>query len=110
MKKLIAILIILFGIYSTIHAQTSFRAKAERMISKKDKEIKPRKQMHHFAKAKKDKNIKYNGTLNRRKQVLSSKYTVDGNGFKCNKKINEKEINENVRKVRNKGTGTYIMK
>lgn len=66
--------------------------------------------MSHFAKAPRDKKIRHNGTQNRRKQCLNSKYNVDGNGFSCNKKINDKEINENVRKVRNKNTGTYIMR
>jgi hypothetical protein len=110
MKKVITILILLFGIYSLGHGQTTIRAKAERLISKRDKEIKPHRQMSHFAKAPKDKNMRYNGTQNRRRQVLNSKYKVDGNGFKSTKKIDDSDIKENVKKVRNKSTGTYIMK
>jgi hypothetical protein len=110
MKKLITILIILFGILQIGHAQASFRAKAEKLISKKDKEIKPYKQKYHFSKAPKDRKMQYNGTSVRRKQVENSKYNVAGNGFKSNKKFKEHEVNDNVKKIRNKSTGTYTMK
>jgi hypothetical protein len=110
MKKLITILIILFGISHFGQAQMSLRAKAEHIISKKDKEIKPHKQMAHFTKAPKDKRIRHNGTSVRRRQVANSKYNVQANGFKSNKKFNDNEVNDKVRKVRNKSTGTYTVK
>jgi hypothetical protein len=110
MKKLITILIILFGILQMGHAQASMRAKAEHLLSKRDKEIKPHKQISHFAKAPKDRKIRYNGTIVRRSQVASSKYNVEGNGFKSTKKFDDNQVNDRVRKVRNKSTGTYTMK
>jgi hypothetical protein len=111
MKKLITILLILLGISYFSHAQTSIIGKAERLISKKDKEIKPHKQMKHFAKRPIDPKMRYNGTAIRRQKVASSKYKVDGNGkFYTNKKFENHSVNDNVRKVRNKATGTYVMK
>jgi hypothetical protein len=110
MKKLIIILSLLYGISSFCIAQTSFRTKAEHFISKRDKEIKPHKQMSHFAKAPRDKRLRYNGTSCRRKECAKSKYTVDGNGFNSNKKFDDSEVKEKVRKVKNKSTGTYTMK
>jgi hypothetical protein len=110
MKKLALILLILFGISYFGHAQASFKAKAEHFITKKDKEIKPHRQMSHFAKAPRDRKLRYNGTQVRRNQTMNSKYNVEGNGFKSNKKFDDNQVNDKVRKVRNKSTGTYTMK
>lgn len=110
MKKLALILLILFGIVHFGKAQTSFRAKAEKIISKKDKEIKPRRQMSHFEKVPRDRKLRHNGTQIRRSQAMKSKYNVEGNGFKSTKKFDDDLVNDKAKKVRNKNTGTYIMK
>ena len=75
MKKFILLLFLLIGISSPIFSQSAGKGGSERSDSKR----KPRKQMRHFDKQKKDKNLKHNGTSYRRNR--KSKHKVDGDGF-----------------------------
>lgn len=75
MRKFLVLFALIFGLSATSFAQSAGRGSGEKNGGKR----KPRKQMQHFDKQKKDPNIKHNGTSYRRNK--KSKYTVDGDGF-----------------------------
>jgi hypothetical protein len=83
MKKILALIVLFVGLSSVSFAQSAGKNGSEKSGKKGGmfkKERKPRKQMSHFDKPKKDPNIKSNGTAYRRNHKREY-YTVDGDGF-----------------------------
>lgn len=76
MKKIVLMLLLIFGVSVTSFSQAAGKGSGERS---EDGKRKPRKQMKHFEKRKKDPNMKHNGTSYRRNR--KSKHKVDGDGF-----------------------------
>lgn len=107
MKKFIFITSLILGISGFVTAQTASHLGNEKQGMFKGK-VKVRKQVSHFEKQKKDKNIKHNGTA-----VRMAKYehgrTVDGNGF-ASPKWFPAEKKQRVKRVKNKNFNTYTMK
>jgi hypothetical protein len=108
MKKLILITSLILGISGFVTAQTASHLGNEKESMFKGK-IKVRKQISHFPKTKKDRNIKYNGTSVRRDHCENSRRKVDGNGFASTKWF-PSDKKKRVKKVRNKTFNTYTMK
>ncbi len=85
MKKLIAFTIFLIGISAASMAQEAGKeqtAKKEGFFHKMfHRDNKPRAQMHHFDSAKKDPNMKHNGTAFWNRRRNKNKNKVDGDGF-----------------------------
>ncbi|MBL0327988.1 MAG: hypothetical protein IPP64_00880 [Bacteroidetes bacterium] len=76
MKKLIFLLLVCFGLSTVGYSQAAGKGGAERGSESK---VKPRGQMRHFERRKRDPKMKHNGTAyNRRKK---KEYKVDGDGF-----------------------------
>lgn len=75
MRKFVVMILLLLGVSATGLAQSAGKGSSERNGGKR----KPRKQMQHFEKQKKDPNMKHNGTSYRRNR--KSQYNVDGDGF-----------------------------
>ena len=75
MKKIFVLIVFIIGIASSSFSQSAGKGNAERSNSKR----KPRGQMFHFEKRKKDPNLKHNGTSFRRNR--KNRYKVDGDGF-----------------------------
>jgi hypothetical protein len=75
-KKIFFVLLLCLGFSTLGYAQAAGKGSAEKGS---DSKAKPRKQMRHFQKRKKDSHMKHNGTSYRRKK--RSEYNVDGNGF-----------------------------
>ncbi len=85
MKKLIVFAVFLIGICTSSFGQEAGKettAKKEGFFHRIfHRDNKPRAQMHHFDRAKKDPNMKHNGTAFWNKRRKASKYKVDGDGF-----------------------------
>lgn len=75
MKKLIFLLLLCFGLSSVGFSQAAGKGGAEKGSESK---IKPRGQMRHFDRQKKDRKMKHNGTTYKKKK---SEHKVDGDGF-----------------------------
>jgi hypothetical protein len=108
MKKLILITTLILGISGFVTAQTASHLGNEKQGMFKGK-VKVRKQVSHFDKQKKDRNIKHNGTSVRREKCENSRYCVDGNGFASTKWF-PSDKKKRMKKVRNKTFNTYTMK
>jgi hypothetical protein len=108
MKKFILITSLILGLSGLVTAQTASHLGNEKQSMFKGK-VKVRKQVQHFEKRKKDKNIAHNGTSIRREQVENSRRRVDGNGFASTKWF-PSDKKKKVKKVRNKNFNTYTMK
>ena len=83
MKKLLILILSLIGISSTAFSQTTGKGseKSGGFFSRVfHHDQKPRGQMNHFGKRKKDPNAKHNGTF-AAKDSKKSKHRVDGDGF-----------------------------
>lgn len=107
MKKFIFITSLILGISGFVTAQTASHLGNEKESMFKGK-IKVRKQVAHFDKQKKDKNIRHNGTSIRREQCENGR-KVDGNGFASTKWF-PADKKKKVRRVKNKNFNTYTMK
>jgi hypothetical protein len=75
MKKLFLLFLLIASVSLSSFAQSAGKGSGERSEGTR----KPRKQMRHFEKRKKDPNMKHNGTSYRKNR--RSKYKVDGDGF-----------------------------
>ena len=75
MKKIIFLLLLCFGLSSVGFSQAAGKGSAERG---KESKVKPRGQMRHFDRQKKDRKMKHNGTTYKKKK---SEHKVDGDGF-----------------------------
>ncbi len=75
MKKLIFLLLLCFGLSSLGFSQAAGKGGAEKGSESK---VKPRGQMRHFERRKRDPKMKHNGTTYKKKK---SEHTVDGDGF-----------------------------
>ncbi len=75
MKKLIFLLLLCFGLSSLGFSQAAGKGGAEKGSESK---VKPRGQMRHFDRQKKDRKMKHNGTTYKKKK---SEHKVDGDGF-----------------------------
>jgi hypothetical protein len=86
MKKIIIFTLFLIGISAASFAQ---EAGKEQVAPKKEgffhklfhRDNKPRAQMHHFESAKRDPNLKHNGTAFWNRRRNKNKNKVDGDGF-----------------------------
>jgi hypothetical protein len=76
MKKVVVLFLFMIGVAVTSFGQSAGGGGAEK---NGDSKRKPRKQMQHFEKRKKDPNMKHNGTSYKRDR--KSKQKVDGDGF-----------------------------
>ncbi len=76
MKKILFVFLFCFGLTSIGYSQAAGKGSAEKSS---DSKAKPRGQMRHFDRQKRDPKMKHNGTaFNRRKK---KEYQVDGDGF-----------------------------
>ena len=75
MKKLIFLLLFCLGLSSFGFSQAAGKGGAEKGSESK---VKPRGQMRHFEKRKRDPKMKHNGTTYKKKK---SEHKVDGDGF-----------------------------
>jgi hypothetical protein len=81
MKRLLLVLFLVVGAANIASAQGGKEKEGGLFKRLFKKEQKPRGQMKHFEKQKKDPNIKHNGTSYRRNKAKRSRYRVDGDGF-----------------------------
>lgn len=79
MKRILLVLFLFVGASHIASAQGGKEKEGGLFKRLFKKEQKPRGQMQHFDKQKKDPNIKHNGTSYRRNK--KSRYKVDGDGF-----------------------------
>lgn len=75
MKKLILLLLVFMGLSTFGYSQAAGKGSAERGSESK---VKPRGQMRHFERRKKDRKMKHNGTSYKKNK---GDYKVDGDGF-----------------------------
>ena len=75
MKKIIFLLLLCFGLSTVGFSQAAGKGGAEKGSESK---VKPRGQMRHFERRKRDPKMKHNGTTYKKKK---SEHTVDGDGF-----------------------------
>lgn len=76
MKKIFFLFLLCFGLTTAGYSQAAGKGSAEKGSGSK---VKPRGQMRHFDRQKKDPKLKHNGTSFRRKK--KQEYKVDGDGF-----------------------------
>lgn len=76
MKKIFLLFLLIFAFSAPSFSQSAGKGSGEKS---EDGKRKPRKQMQHFEKRKKDPNMKHNGTSYKRNR--KSKHKVDGDGF-----------------------------
>ena len=76
MKKLIFLFLLCFGFATAGYSQAAGKGSGEKNSGSK---VKPRAQMRHFERRKRDPKMKHNGTSYRRNR--KSDYKVDGDGF-----------------------------
>jgi len=81
MKKFFLLAILFVSVSSVSFAQGGKEKEGGFFQRLFKKEQKPRGQMKHFDKPKKDKNIKHNGTSYNRRKKERSRHKVDGDGF-----------------------------
>ena len=81
MKKFLFVTLLILGVSTASTAQSGKEKEGGLFSRMFKKEQKPHKQMQHFDKPKKDKNIKHNGTSYNRRKKKNSHHNVDGDGF-----------------------------
>ncbi len=81
MKKFLLVTLLFIGASTVSNAQAGKEKEGGLFSRMFKKEQKPHKQMQHFDKPKKDKNIKHNGTSYNRRKKEKSRHKVDGDGF-----------------------------
>ncbi|MBK7182337.1 MAG: hypothetical protein IPH89_05055 [Bacteroidetes bacterium] len=81
MKKFLFVTLLILGVSTASTAQSGKEKEGGLFSRMFKKEQKPHKQMQHFDKPKKDKNIKHNGTSYNTRKKKKSSYNVDGDGF-----------------------------
>ncbi len=75
MKKIIILLLVFIGLSTVGYSQAAGKGSAERGSESK---VKPRGQMRHFERRKRDPKMRHNGTSYKKK---NKEYKVDGDGF-----------------------------